>query len=68
MQPGDVQRTWADITRSKSELDYAPQTSLREGIAQQWAYMAQFVGASEQEYQHNVGGLAAIKSIELPTY
>jgi glutaconate CoA-transferase subunit A len=32
------------------------------------AYMEQFVGASEEEYQQNVGGLAAIKSIELPTY
>jgi glutaconate CoA-transferase subunit A len=32
------------------------------------AYMEQFVGASEQEYQTNVGGLDAIKSIELPTY
>lgn len=31
-------------------------------------YMSRFVGASEQDYQKNVGGLDAIRSIELPTY
>ena len=40
--------------------------SAKEGGIQ--AYMTQFVGASEQEYQVNVGGLDAIRSIELPTY
>ncbi len=32
MQMGDVERTWADISRAKSELGYAPKTSLEEGI------------------------------------
>ena len=31
-------------------------------------YCDQFLGASEAEYQQNVGGLEAIQSIELPTY
>ena len=39
MQPGDVDRTWADLTRSKAELDYAPATSLADGVARQWAWM-----------------------------
>ncbi|MFC7290678.1 NAD-dependent epimerase/dehydratase family protein [Hirschia litorea] len=32
MQLGDVERTWADISRAKSELGYNPKTSLEEGI------------------------------------
>jgi UDP-glucuronate 4-epimerase len=39
MQPGDVERTWADLTRSSAELGYHPRTSLGEGIARQWAWM-----------------------------
>jgi len=39
MQPGDVERTWADLTRSKAELGYQPSTSLRDGMAKQWAWM-----------------------------
>lgn len=31
-------------------------------------YFEQFLGASEEEYQQNVGGLDAIRTIELPTY
>ena len=31
-------------------------------------YCAQFLGASEEEYQQNVGGLAAIHALELPNY
>ncbi len=32
------------------------------------AYCEQYLGSSEAEYQKNVGGLDAIKSLELPTY
>ena len=39
MQPGDVLRTWADLTRSRAELGYEPRTTLAEGIARQWAWM-----------------------------
>jgi UDP-glucuronate 4-epimerase len=31
-QPGDVERTYADLTRSRAELGYQPQTSLAEGL------------------------------------
>jgi UDP-glucuronate 4-epimerase len=37
-QPGDVDRTWADLTRSQAELGYHPATTLADGIAQQWAW------------------------------
>ncbi|USO00182.1 MAG: GDP-mannose 4,6-dehydratase [Phycisphaeraceae bacterium] len=36
-QPGDVKQTWADLTRSTSELGYEPKTPLRVGLEQQWA-------------------------------
>jgi glutaconate CoA-transferase, subunit A len=32
------------------------------------AYLDQYLGASEQEYQRNVGGLDAIRALALPTY
>lgn len=35
---GDVERTWADLTRSGAELGYEPRTSLREGLARQWVW------------------------------
>ena len=31
-QPGDVERTYADLTRSHAELGYQPRTSLAEGL------------------------------------
>jgi UDP-glucuronate 4-epimerase len=39
MQPGDVTRTWADLTRSRAELGYAPRTGFEEGLARQWAWL-----------------------------
>lgn len=33
-QPGDVVRTFADITRARTELGYAPQVGILEGIQQ----------------------------------
>lgn len=39
MQAGDVERTYADITRSKRELGYEPRTSFEEGVRKQWAWM-----------------------------
>ncbi len=35
-QPGDVERTWADLTRSRAELGYSPSTPIRAGIEAQW--------------------------------
>lgn len=33
MQKGDVERTWADISKARRELGYGPKTSLADGIA-----------------------------------
>jgi UDP-glucuronate 4-epimerase len=41
MQPGDVQRTYADLTRSRSELGFHPQTPFAEGLEKQWAWTRQ---------------------------
>ncbi len=41
MQAGDVERTWADLTRSRGELGYAPAVPVSEGIARQWAWMCE---------------------------
>lgn len=38
-QPGDVERTWADLSRSRAELGYAPRTSLRDGLAREWEWL-----------------------------
>jgi UDP-glucuronate 4-epimerase len=35
-QPGDVERTWADLKRSRSELGYLPQTTFVEGLRRQF--------------------------------
>jgi UDP-glucuronate 4-epimerase len=37
MQPGDVQRTWADLTRSRAELGYQAVTNLADNLRVQWA-------------------------------
>jgi len=39
MQPGDVLRTWADLTRSRAELDYAPTVPFETGVLRQWEWM-----------------------------
>jgi len=36
MQPGDVERTFADINRSMTELAYAPATTFADGLRRQW--------------------------------
>ncbi len=33
MQDGDVERTWADISRARNDLHYQPKVTLAEGIA-----------------------------------
>jgi UDP-glucuronate 4-epimerase len=32
-QPGDVERTWADISRAARDLDWSPQVDLDRGLA-----------------------------------
>jgi UDP-glucuronate 4-epimerase len=39
MQPGDVERTYADLTRSAAELGFASTTALEAGMARQWDWM-----------------------------
>lgn len=36
MQPGDVDRTYADLSRARAELGYGPGVSLAEGLRRQW--------------------------------
>ncbi|QNN24882.1 NAD-dependent epimerase/dehydratase family protein [Planctomycetales bacterium ZRK34] len=45
MQPGDVDRTYADITRAQQELGYSPSTDFESGIRAQWQWYQQFVPA-----------------------
>ncbi|MBX3360182.1 MAG: GDP-mannose 4,6-dehydratase [Phycisphaeraceae bacterium] len=40
-QPGDVERTWADLTRSATELGYGPRTTLESGLRAQWEALSQ---------------------------
>lgn len=40
MQPGDVERTWADIAKARKLLGYQPQTSFAEGIRLFWEWLA----------------------------
>ncbi len=39
MQPGDVQRTFADLSRSRDELGFDPQTPFEEGLRKQWTWL-----------------------------
>ena len=39
MQVGDVQRTYADLTRSRQELGFDPQTPFEDGLRKQWAWL-----------------------------
>jgi UDP-glucuronate 4-epimerase len=48
MQPGDVRRTFADITRARELLDYRPTTSVEDGIPRFVEWMqGEFVRAGE---------------------
>ncbi|MGP1309149.1 MAG: SDR family NAD(P)-dependent oxidoreductase [Phycisphaerales bacterium] len=38
-QPGDVDRTWADLTRAKAELGYTTPTTFDDGLARQWEWL-----------------------------
>jgi UDP-glucuronate 4-epimerase len=47
MQPGDVQRTAADLTRSRAVLGYAPVTPFPEGIRRFVAWFREAYGRSD---------------------
>lgn len=38
-QPGDVRHTWADTRRARETLGFAPRVSLRDGLAQEAAWL-----------------------------
>lgn len=38
IQPGDVERTWADISKAQKLLGYKPNTSLAAGLEQTYAW------------------------------
>ncbi len=38
-QKGDMRDTYADTTAARRDLGYAPRTSLREGLAQEWDWI-----------------------------
>jgi UDP-glucuronate 4-epimerase len=38
-QPGDVPRTWADLTRAHKELNFEPSVGFEEGVRRQWEWM-----------------------------
>lgn len=44
-QPGDVERTFADLTRSKAELGYSPRTSFEDGVRRQWEWMRGYLAS-----------------------
>ena len=46
-QPGDVPATFADVTRAKSELDYAPRVPVEEGIARFVKWYLKVVAAGD---------------------
>jgi UDP-glucuronate 4-epimerase len=43
MQPGDVERTYADLSRARAELGYEPTTTFAQGVAKQWAWAQSMV-------------------------
>ena len=47
MQPGDVDRTWADLERSRAELGYEPKTGFEEGLRRQWEWMEAGIRSQE---------------------
>lgn len=46
MQPGDVVRTYADLTRSRAELGFEPRTGFEAGVRAQWAELRERLAGS----------------------
>ena len=49
-QPGDVPRTYADISKAKQLLGYHPSTELNVGLAEFYQWLREFAGAPEQVF------------------
>ena len=46
LQAGDVDRTWADLTRSRAELGYEPKMPFGDGLRHQWTWMQEAIAVS----------------------
>jgi UDP-glucuronate 4-epimerase len=42
MQPGDVERTWADVAPLEAETGFKPTTSLEEGVERFVAWLREW--------------------------
>lgn len=64
-QPGDVPKTYADVTKSKTRLGYAPHTRIAEGIRKTVAWhrerLARTQNAKEQQLRAAVSVYAAAR-------
>lgn len=49
LQPGDVDRTWADISHAQKDLDYRPTTSLKQGLKAQFEWYKRTDGGLRSE-------------------
>jgi UDP-glucuronate 4-epimerase len=47
-EPGDVRDTEADTSRARAHLEYAPSTTLQEGLAAECAWMAEYVQSNDE--------------------
>lgn len=43
-QAGDAPHTWADTSHAAALLGYAPDTSITEGLAREWAWLQDIIG------------------------
>ncbi len=60
MQPGDVNRTWADLTRSRNELCYAPETSIEAGLSLQWDWVKKH-DLSDEDHNETTATVGVIR-------
>jgi UDP-glucose 4-epimerase len=49
-QHGDARDTWADLTRARSLLQYAPRTSLEDGLRAEWEWLSGVPGGNQPEH------------------
>jgi UDP-glucuronate 4-epimerase len=42
MQPGDVERTWADVSALRAAIGFAPRTTLEEGLSRFVAWYREY--------------------------
>jgi len=55
-QPGDVRRTWADVTRARNELEWVPRVPLEQGLPQFVQWYRQHRDVLEERKGKQAGG------------